>query len=133
MQSKAANLTFPLRIGDSAVTPVAYYDCDSTSQAHAIPADWYGKFVILTNDSANAAQFYISDDADSTCDETLAAGNPTTSASLGGVILGNTSRQGRLPYPSRDLVSGQPGLQKTYYLVRASASAATLRMELAEQ
>ena len=129
MQSKAANLTFPLRIGDTAVTPVAYYDCDSTSQAHAIPVAWYGKFVILTNDSANAAQFFISDDSDSTCDETLAAGNPTTSASLGGVILGNTSRQARLPYPAVDAL-GQP---KTYYLVRASVSAATLRMELAEQ
>lgn len=133
MASKAENLTFPMRLGTTDVTPVAYYDCDATSQAHAIPEAWYGKFVNLTNDSANAAQFYISDDSASTCDETLAAGNPTTSVSLGGVILGNTSRQGRLPYPARALVSGQPGAMKTYYLVRASVSAATLRMELAEQ
>lgn len=133
MNSKAANLTFPFRSGDTAVTPVAYYDCDSTSQAHAIPSEWYGKFVILTNDSANAAQFYISDDSDSVCDETLAAGNPTTNVALGGVILGNTSRQARLPCPAREVVAGQPGPMKTYYLVRASVSAATLRMELAEQ
>jgi hypothetical protein len=133
MQSKAANLTFPFRSGTTDATPVAYYDCDSTSQAHAIPVAWYGKFVVLTNDSANAAQFYISDDSSSTCDETLTAGDPTTNVALGGVILGNTSRQGRLPNPSRSLVNGQPGPQKTYYLVRASASAATLRMELAEQ
>lgn len=130
MQSKAANLTFPFRSGDTANTPVRYYDCDSTSQAHAIPTEWYGKFVVLTNDSANAAQFFLSDDQDSTCDETLAAGNPTASASLGGVLLGNTSRQGRLPYPAIDVATGIP---KTYYLVRASVAAATLRMELAEQ
>lgn len=129
MQPKAANLTFPFRSGDSANTPVAYYDCDSTSQSDEIPSDWYGKFVVLTNDSANAAQFFITDDDDSTCDETLVAGNPTRSASLGGVILGNTSRQGRLPYPTPSSTGGM----KTYYLVRASAAAATLRMELAEQ
>lgn len=133
MQSKAANLTFPYRSGDSGNTPVAYYDCDSTSQAHAIPSDWYGKFVSLTNDSANAAQFFISDDSDSTCDETLAAGNPTQSASLGGVILGNTTRYGRLPYPATVTTNNGPAGPKTYYLVRASAAAATLRMELAEQ
>lgn len=133
MQSKAANLTFPYRSGTSANTPVAYYDCDSTSQAHAIPSEWYGKFVILTNDSANAAQFFISDDASSTCDETLAAGDPTRSASLGGVILGNTSRQARLPYPMSVTANNGGAGPKTLYLVRASASAATLRMELAEQ
>lgn len=131
--SKAENLTFPLRIGDTDNTPVAYYDCDTTSQAHAIPSEWYGKFVILTNDSANAAQFFISDDADSTCDESLTAGDPTRGASLGGVILGNTSRQGRLPYPAQTVVGNGPAGPKTYYLVRASAAAATLRMELAEQ
>ncbi len=133
MQSKAANLTFPLRLTASGNTPVAYYDCDSTSQAHAIPSEWYGKFVILTNDSANAAQFFISDDASSTCDETLAAGDPTRSASLGGTILGNTSRFGRLPEPSVTVANNGPAAPKTYYLVRASVSAATLRMELAEQ
>lgn len=130
MASKAENLTFPFRSGTSADTPVAYYDCDSTSQAHAIPSAWYGKFVILTNDSANAAQFFISDSASAACDETVAAGNPTTGAQLGGVILGNTSRQARLPYPAR---ASDNGPEKTYYLVRASVSAATLRMELAEQ
>lgn len=129
MQPKAANLTFPFRSGTSTNTPVAYYDCDSTSQASAIPAAWYGQFVALTNDSANAAQFFISDDNTSTCDETLAAGDPTVSPSLGGVILGNTTRYGRLPYPTANGV----GQLKTYYLVRASVSAATLRMELAEQ
>jgi hypothetical protein len=130
MASKAENLTFPFRSGDTGNTPVAYYDCNSTSQAHAIPAEWYGEFVILTNDSANAAQFFISDDPDSTCDETVAAGNPTRAADLGGVILGNTSRQARLPYPSQ--ATPHTGA-KTYYLVRASAADATLRMELAEQ
>lgn len=133
MQSKAANLTFPYRIGDTANTPVAYYDCDSTSQADAIPAEWYGKNVIITNDSANAAQFYICDDPDATCDETLAAGNPTRSPSLGGTILGATARYGRLPYPSSSTVNNGPGGPKTLYLVRASAAAATLRMELTEQ
>lgn len=134
MQSKAANLTFPFRSGTSANTPVRYYDCNSGSQATAIPAEWYGKFVVLTNDSANAAQFFISDDSGSTCDETLAAaagGQP--SPSLGGVILGNTSRQARLPYSVITTTNNGPGLPKTFYLVRASASAATLRMELAEQ
>lgn len=130
MNSKAANLTFPLRLTASGDTPVAYYDCDSTSQAHAIPSEWYGKFCYLTNDSANAAQFFISDSSSSSCDETAAAGNPTRAADLGGVLLGNTSRSGRLPYPSIDASTGQP---KTYYLVRASAAAATLRLELAEQ
>ncbi len=133
MQSKAANLTFPLRLTAAGNTPVAYYDCDSTSQAHAIPSDWYGKFVLLTNDSANAAQFFISDDASSTCDETLAAGDPTRSASLGGVILGNTSRQARLPYLMQTTANNGPAGPRTLYLVRASVSAATLRMELAEQ
>jgi hypothetical protein len=129
MASKAENLTFPFRSGHTAVTPVAYYDCNSTSQCHAIPSDWYGKYVLLTNDSANAAQFYITDDSASTCDETLAAGDPTTGVDLGGVILGSSSRQGRLPYPAR----ATDGTIKTYYLCRASVAAATLRMELAEQ
>lgn len=133
MQSKAANLTFPLRLTAAGNTPVAYYDCDSTSQAHAIPSEWYGKFVVLTNDSANAAQFFISDDSSSTCDETIAAGDAARSASLGGVILGNTSRQGRLPMPTQVTANNGPSGPKTYYLVRASVSAATLRMELAEQ
>ena len=125
MASKAENLTFPFRSGTTDNTPVRYYDCNSASQASAIPAAWYGKYVLLTNDSANAAQFFISDDSGSTCDETLAAaaaGQP--SPSLGGVILGAASRYGRLPYAQGN---------KTLYLVRASVSAATLRMELAEQ
>lgn len=133
MITKAANLTFPLRLTASGNTPVAYYDCDSTSQAHAIPSEWYGKFVKLTNDSPNAAQFFISDDNTSTCDETLAAGDPTRNASLGGVILGNTTLYGRLPYASSVTANNGSAGPKTYYLVRASASAATLRMELAEQ
>jgi hypothetical protein len=138
MQSKAANLTFPFRSGTTDPTPVRYYDCNSGSQATAIPAAWYGRFVILTNDSANAAQFYISDDPASACDETAtanAAGTSSAPTQLGGMLLGNTSRQARLPYPSRAAVTGaSAGADyKTYYLVRASVSAATLRMELAEQ
>lgn len=135
MHSKAANLTFPFRSGSSANTPVAYFAVSSTSAAIPIPSGFYGEFVIITNDSANAAQFFISDDASSTCDETLAAGTPTAtqSASLGGVILGNTSRQGRMPYPSQVTTNNGPAGPKIYYLVCASAAAATLRMELAEQ
>jgi hypothetical protein len=134
MQSKAANLTFPYRSGTTDNTPVRYYDCNATSQATAIPSAWYGKFVILTNDSANAAQFFISDDNTSVCDETLAAAaNGQPSAQLGGVILGNSSRQARLPYPMSTTTNNGPGVPKTLYLVRASVSAATLRMELAEQ
>ncbi len=133
MHTKAANLTFPYRSGTTANTPVAYFDCDSTSQAHPIPAEFYGKFVWLTNDSENAAQFFLSDDASSTCDETLGAGNPTRSASLGGTILGAATRSGRLPYPMQTTTNNGPGGPKTLYLICASASAATLRMELAEQ
>jgi hypothetical protein len=136
MQSKAANLTFPFRSGTTDATPVRYFDCSSTSQATAIPASFYGKFVLLTNDSANAAQFYISDDPASACDETATAnadGSSSAPTQLGGMIAGNTSRQGRLPYPTRAVQASQPGAMKTYYLVRASVSAATLRMELAEQ
>ena len=131
MATKAENLTFPFRSGSAAVTPIAYYNCDSTSRADPIPVSLYGKFVLLTNDSANAAQFYISDDPASQCDETLAAASPaTTNAQLGGALLGNSSRQARLPYQSVDPATGKP---KTYYLVRASVAAATLRLELAEQ
>ena len=133
MQSKAANLTFPFRSGDVANTPVALYDCTATSQAHAIPAEFYGKFVILTNETANMAQFFISDDPDSTVDETLAGGDPTQSPSLGGSILGNTSRQARLPYAASVTANNGGAGPKTYYLVRASATDTTLRMELAEQ
>ena len=78
----------------------------------------------------NAAQFYISDDSASTCDETLTASTPRLGLTLGGVILGNTSRQGRLPMPSMVDSTQQP---KSYYLVCSSVAAATLRMELAEQ
>jgi hypothetical protein len=125
MGTKAENLTFPMRLGHTDNTPVAYFACSAASAALAIPSAWYGKFVILTNDSANAAQFYISDDSASTCDETLTASTPRVGVDLGGVILGTTSRQGRLPYDFT--------LTKTFYLVCASVLAATLRMELAEQ
>jgi len=144
MDSKAANLTFPFRSGSSGATPVRYYDCNSTSQATALPAAWYGKFVIITNDSANAAQFYLSDSASSACDETATAsadGSSSNAAQLGGYLAGGASKQGRLPYPTRDVAvssggggaPGGEGLPKTIYLVRASVAAATLRVELAEQ
>jgi hypothetical protein len=125
MATKAENLTFPMRLGHTDNTPVAYFACSSADAALLIPATFYGKFVILTNDSANTAQFFISDDSASTCDETLTASTPRLGATLGGVILGNASRQGRLPYSADN--------SKSYYLVCSSVAAATLRMELAEQ
>jgi hypothetical protein len=130
MASKAENVTFPFSLDGTSNTPVRYFDCNSTSQASALPPEWYGKFVILTNDSANAAQFFLSCNASASCDETLAAAAAgQASPNLGGVILGNFSRQGRLPYPTND-ATGKP---RTLYLVRASVSAATLRLELSEQ
>lgn len=130
MGTKAENLTFPMRLGHTANTPVAYFACSSADAALLIPSAFYGKFVVLTNDSANAAQFFISDDSASVCDETLIASTPRLGPTLGGVILGNTSRQGRLPTPSMIDSTQQP---KSYYLVCSSVAAATLRMELAEQ
>lgn len=121
--TKAAVLKAPH--GDGvANTDVFFFDCNSTSQATALPAAWAGKIVRIANESSNLAQFFFSFNSAATCDETIAAaaaGAP--SPSLGGSIFGNTERHVQL----RELPQGY----NTLYFVRASASAATLRLELA--
>lgn len=127
--SKAENLTFPSSDG-VANTEVRYYDCLAT-QASLLPATWYGKFVIITNDSANPAQFYLSTLSSATVQTApTAATTGSPAATLGTTLLANTSRHGRLPFPKMNVATGQPfGI----YLVRGSAAAATLKVELAEQ
>jgi hypothetical protein len=124
VQYQAANLIAPF--GDNvAVTNVRYFTCDSTSKTNAIPDAWCGKYVLITNDSANAAQFFFSKASGASCDETIAAtAAGASSVSLGGYIAGGGVRHMRVP----SKLDGE-----TMYFVRASVSAATLRMELGSQ
>ncbi len=105
----------------SAVTNVRLFTCDSTSRANAIPAEWSGKFIEITNETTNMAQYFFSKNASATCDETIAATDAgTSSASLGGSILGSATKQLLLPYWSTT---------ETMYFVRASATSTSLRLE----
>lgn len=99
------------------------FTCDSTSRANAIPVDWAGKYVFLTNETANEARFFFSKNASATCDETVAATDAgASSASLGGPLLGSSTRHVRVP-------SVAPG--ESLYFVRASVTTTTITIELA--
>lgn len=117
--SKAQDLKAPFGDG-SAVTNVLYFDCNSGSQAGALPASWSGKYIRIKNDSANLACFFFSKNSGATCDETIAAAAAgAASASLGDSIMGGAVETVLLPYW---------GPTETMYFVRASVSAATLRL-----
>lgn len=103
-----------------AVTNVLYFDCNSTSQAHALPAGWSGKYIRIKNDSANLAQYFFSKNASAACDETIAAAAAgAASVSLGDSIAGGAVETVLLPYWAPT---------ETMYFVRASTAAATLRL-----
>lgn len=121
--TKAAIVKAPYGDGTNN-TSVRFYDCTSTSQAHAVPAAWAGKIVRISNETANLAQFFFSFNSAATCDETIAAAaNGGGSASLGGSIAGNTERHVQLPE--------LPESYSTLYFVRASVTNTSLRLELA--
>lgn len=103
------------------VTNVRLFTCDSTSRANAIPSSWSGKFIEITNETANLAQYFFSKNSSASCDETIAAADAgASSASLGGSILGNSSKQILLPYwEATELM----------YFVRASGTSTSLRLE----
>ncbi len=120
--NKAAQIVAPFGDG-SANTSVRLFTCDSTSRAHAIPADWCGKIVRISNETANLAQFFFSKNSTATCDETLVAsdaGQP--SPSLGEALPGNTEIHVLVPNKEQ---------YETMYFVRASATSTSLRMRLA--
>lgn len=123
-QNKAAVVLAPFGDGTTN-TSVRFYDCTSTSQAHAVPSAWAGRIVRITNETANLAQFFFSFTSTASCDETIAAAaNGGGSASLGDSIAGNTELHVQLPSlpnPSAD----------TLYFVRASVTNTSLRMRLA--
>jgi hypothetical protein len=117
--SKAQDLKAPFGDGVTA-TNVLYFDCNSTSQANALPAGWSGKYIRIKNDSANLACFFFSKNASASCDETIAAAAAgAASVSLGDSIAGGAVETVLLPY-------WQP--TETMYFVRASTAAATLRL-----
>jgi hypothetical protein len=107
--------------GDNVLpTNVRNFTCTSASRADAIPASWSGRYIKITNETANTAQYFFSKDPAATCDETIAAANDGgASVSLGDSILGNTVEQILLPF-------WQP--TETMYLVRASVSTTNLRL-----
>lgn len=104
-----------------AVTNVRLFTCDSTSRTNSIPNSWSGKYIEITNETANLAQYFFSKNASASCDETIAATDAgASSASLGGSLLGSMSKQVLLPYwPETE----------TMYFVRASATFTSLRLE----
>lgn len=118
--SKAEDIKAPF--GDGvAVTNVRLFTCDSTSRANALPASLSGKYIEITNETANLAQYFFSKNSGATCDETIAAADAgASSVSLGGSILGSSSKQLLLPY-------WQP--TETMYFVRASVTSTSLRVE----
>ena len=118
--NKSEDIKAPFGDGTN-VTNVRLFTCDSTSRANALPASWSGKYIEITNETANLAQFFFSKNASATCDETIAAADAgASSASLGGSIAGSTSKQLLLP-------SWQP--TETMYFVRASVTSTSLRLE----
>lgn len=120
--TKAAIVRAPY--GDGSTTTVLFFDCTSSSQAHAVPNSWAGKIVRISNETANLAQFFFSFNPAATCDETIvAAAAGAANASLGGSIAGNTERHVQLP----ELPQGY----NTLYFVRASVTNTSLRLELA--
>lgn len=122
--TKAAIIKAPFGDG-TANTSVRFYDCTSTSQAHAVPASWAGKIIRIANETANLAQFFFSFNSAATCDETIvASANGGGSVSLGGSIDGNSERHVQLPIlPNENF--------DTLFFVRASAMNTSLRLELA--
>ncbi len=145
MQTKAANLTFPFRKGSTAAaTPVRMYTAVAApGRADALPAAWYGKFVIISNVGANPGDFYLSDDATSTCNPAATAtdnGDSSTPTTLGGTLPAGSSQQGRLPYPQASVSAtpgggapGGPGAPATIYFVRGSTAGTSFKIALAEQ
>ena len=120
MSGKVDDIKAPYGDG-SAVTNVRLFTCDATSRANALPAAWAGKYIELTNETANLAQYFFSKNASATCDETIAAADAgASSASLGGSIAGSSSKQVLLPYWRGD---------ETMYFVRASVTSTSLRLE----
>lgn len=109
----------------TAVTSVRLFTCDSTSRAHAVPAAWAGKMVLIINETGNLAQFFFSKSGSAQCDETIAAADAGASnAQLGGSILGNSGIKVKLP--SISVADGE-----SLYFVRASVTSTSLRMSLA--
>lgn len=101
-------------------TNVRNFTCTATSRADPVPATWAGKYLKITNETANMAQYFFSKDPAASCDETIAAANDgAPSASLGDSILGNAVEQVLLPYWKPDEIM---------YFVRASVVATNLRL-----
>jgi hypothetical protein len=118
--SKSEDIKAPFGDGTN-VTNVRLFTCDSTSRANALPASWSGKYIEITNETANLAQYFFSQNASATCDETIAAADAgASSASLGGSIAGSASKQVLLPYWANNA---------TVYFVRASVTSTSLRLE----
>lgn len=118
----AARLLAPVGDG-SANTTVRYFTATSSSQAHAVPATWAGRYVSMTATGA-MVQYFFSTSSAATCDETIAAAaDGGGSASLGGTIPQDGERQRRIP-------ARKPN--ETIYFVRASTGTAQVRMELAD-
>jgi hypothetical protein len=107
--------------GDNVLpTNVRNFTCTSASRADALPASWSGKYIKITNETANMAQYFFSLASGASCDETIAAANDgAPSVSLGDSILGNSVEQVLLP-------SWKP--DETMYFVRASVTTTNLRL-----
>jgi hypothetical protein len=120
--NKAAQVVAPYGDG-SANTNVRLFTCDSTSRPNAIPGDWAGKIVRISNETANLAQFFFSKSSVASCDETLAATDAgQASPSLGDSIAGNSEIHVLIPNKES---------HETIYFVRASVTPTSLRMRLA--
>lgn len=118
--SQSTDIKAPFGDGVNA-TNVLLFNCDSTSRANALPASWSGRYIEITNETANLAQYFFSKNSGATCDETIAAAAAgAANASLGGSILGSTSKQVKLPFWGPD---------ETMYFVRASVTSTSLRIE----
>jgi hypothetical protein len=118
--SKAEDIKAPFGDGTN-VTNVRLFTCDSTSRANALPASFSGKYIEITNETTNLAQFFFSKNSGATCDETIAAADAgASSASLGGSLAGSASKHLTLPYWANN---------ETMYFVRASVTSTSLRVE----
>lgn len=118
---RAARVVAP-KVGADSNTTVRLFDSTSTSQAHAVPDSWAGRYVAMY--ASTDVQYFFSTNSAASCDETraaTAAGN--AQADLGGIL------------PSGQFVHRQIPAKKpseTMYFVRASVASGSVRMELAD-
>ncbi len=104
---------------------VRFFTATTTSQAHALPREWQGRYVVMRADGADV-HYGFSPNPSAAIDSGVAATAAGASAGAGGIIPDGTSFETHRVVP-RVVAGGD-----IYFVREVASDSATVRIELAD-